>query len=241
MAYDPAHIPDCNVQATVGQHFRFNEPIPKAVNGRGYLRVTKKSLWWQHEQFPNVWTSEGVTTCMENGYQWTVNSTMWNHLQTMWQAPPLDLLRLVYEETHHQNILEASGYRSPTWQILRALQSIINTNVVVGESIINAAPFLEGAGRPSKPFWGPQQGRKVILWESPSPGDQEKCSFEMIQTGSYGVRPDRKTWSHKYSGIMASASLTANVRNQSRLATIKKSPRGADMLPWPEVGGSGGM
>jgi hypothetical protein len=84
------------------------------VNGQGYLRVTKKSLWWQHEQFPNVWTSEGVTTCMENGYQWTVNSTTWNHLQTMWQALPLDLLRLIYEETHHQTILEASGYRSPT-------------------------------------------------------------------------------------------------------------------------------
>jgi hypothetical protein len=114
VAYDPAHIQDCNVQASVGKHFLFNEPIPKGVNGQGYLRVTKKSLWWQHEQFPNVWTSEGVTTCMENGYQWTVNSTTWNHLQTMWQALPLDLLRLIYEETHHQTILEASGYRSPT-------------------------------------------------------------------------------------------------------------------------------
>jgi hypothetical protein len=46
VTYDPAHIPDCNVQAKVGQHFLFHEPIPKAVNGRGYLRVTKKSLWW---------------------------------------------------------------------------------------------------------------------------------------------------------------------------------------------------
>ena len=63
-AYDPAHIPDCNVQATVGQHFIFSEPIPKAGNGRGYLRVTKKSLWWQTAQFPTVWTSEGLTTCM---------------------------------------------------------------------------------------------------------------------------------------------------------------------------------
>ena len=37
VAYDPAHIPDCNVQASVGKHFLFNEPIPKGVNGRGYL------------------------------------------------------------------------------------------------------------------------------------------------------------------------------------------------------------
>ena len=85
-AYDPEHIPDCNVQATVGKHFLFHEEIPKAANGQGYLRVTKKSLWWKHEHFPTVWTSEGLTTCMENGYQWTINSTTWNHLRMMWLA-----------------------------------------------------------------------------------------------------------------------------------------------------------
>ena len=37
-AYDPAHIPDCNVQATVGHHFIFSEPIPRVENGQGYLR-----------------------------------------------------------------------------------------------------------------------------------------------------------------------------------------------------------
>jgi hypothetical protein len=47
----------------------------------------------------------------------------------------------------------------------------------------------------------------------------------MIQTGSYDVMPSRKTWSHKYSGSTASASSSANVRNQSRLATIKQSPQ----------------
>ncbi len=31
--YDPEHIPDCNVQATVGKHFLFHEEIPKAANG----------------------------------------------------------------------------------------------------------------------------------------------------------------------------------------------------------------
>ena len=44
-ANDPEHVPDCNVKATVGQHFLFHEPIPKAINGQGYLRVTTKSLW----------------------------------------------------------------------------------------------------------------------------------------------------------------------------------------------------
>jgi hypothetical protein len=179
VAYDPEHIPDCNVQATVGQYFLFHEPIPKAANGDGCLRVTTKSLWWQHEQFPNVWTSEGLTTCLENGYQWTINSTMWNHLRMMWQAQHLDLWRIIHAETHHQNTLEASGYRSPTWRILRALQSISEANVVIRESTITAAPFFEGAGRPSRSYWGSQQGRKVILWESLGPKDQQKCLIEL--------------------------------------------------------------
>jgi len=85
-ANDPEHIPDCNVNATVGRHFLFHEPIPRAINGQGYLRVTTKSLWWQHEQFPTVWTAEGLSTCSENGYQWTVNSTTWNHLRVQWQG-----------------------------------------------------------------------------------------------------------------------------------------------------------
>ena len=32
-AYDPEHIPDCNVQATIGKHFLFHGVIPKAANG----------------------------------------------------------------------------------------------------------------------------------------------------------------------------------------------------------------
>jgi hypothetical protein len=188
---------------------------------------------------------------MENGYQWTINSTAWNHLRMMWLAEgaagreeakgreeavgrggaagrenaeerggaaeqegtagrdaatgregaagreeadgrkgvggregvtgregaaervraaerkrtagqegatgreALDLLRHIYLESHYQDALEAKGYRSQTWRILRALQAIIKANVVIGESRLTAAPFFEGAGRPSGPFWGP--------------------------------------------------------------------------------------
>jgi hypothetical protein len=92
---------------------------------------------------------------------------------------PLDLLRSIHEEVHLQNTLEASGYRSPTWRILRALKGCSEAKVLVGESMITAAPFFEGAGRPSKPYWGPQQGRRVILWESLSPEDQQKCLTEL--------------------------------------------------------------
>jgi hypothetical protein len=111
---------------------------------------------------------EGLSTCSENGYQWTVNSTTWNHLRVQCQGQkeeaakqqaaeeakarseadtkrmqkeaakqqsaaeakrkkeekrkreePLDLLRSIHEEVHLQNTLEGSGYRSPTWRILR--------------------------------------------------------------------------------------------------------------------------
>ena len=48
----------------------------------------------------------------------------------------------------------------------------------------------------------------------------------MIQTGSYGIRPSRKTWSHKYSGSTVSAASKVNVQNQSRLAIIKQKPWG---------------
>jgi len=51
--------------------------------------------------------------------------------------------------------------------------------VVIGESRLTAAPFFEGAGRPSGPFWGPQQGRRVILWESLSLEDQQKCLIDL--------------------------------------------------------------
>jgi hypothetical protein len=88
VAYDPAHIPDCNVHAMVGKHFLFHEPIPYAKNGHGYLRVTKSSLWWQQREFPGVWTSEGLKSCVEKEYKWSINSITWNHIQAMWQGPP---------------------------------------------------------------------------------------------------------------------------------------------------------
>jgi hypothetical protein len=102
------------------------EKLQMRVLECGYLRVTKSSLWLQQREFPDVWTSEGLTTCVEREYKWSINSTTWNHIQTMWQGPPLDLLRQVHEETQHQDCNEACGCRSPTWRVLRALKAIID-------------------------------------------------------------------------------------------------------------------
>ena len=112
---------------------------------------------------------------------------MWNHLRVQWQGQPLDLLRQIHEEIHLQNFLEASGYRSPTWRILRALQPFTKAKVLMGESVVTAAPFFEGAGRPSKPYWGPQQGRRVILWESLSLEGQQECLKELQSDAKWMV------------------------------------------------------
>ncbi len=127
--------------------------------------------------------------------------------------------------------------------ILRALKSIFQANVVVGGSTITAAPFFEGAGRPSKSFWGPQQGRRVILWESLRRKTRRSVSLNSraIDNGSYGVRPSRKTWPHNYSGSTVNVFLSANVRDKNRWAKVKQSPREENMLPGPKGGGGGGM
>jgi hypothetical protein len=117
---------------------------------------------------------------VEKAYKWSINRTTSNHLQAMWQGSSLDLLRQVHEDTQHQDRIEACSYWSPTWQILRALKSTNAAKLVVGESAVTAAPFFESAGRPSKPFWGPQQGSKVILWESLSAGGKEE-SLKVLQ------------------------------------------------------------
>jgi hypothetical protein len=130
----------------------FNQPIPRSENEQGYIRVTRSSLWWQQREFSHVWTLEGLTTCVEKVYKWFINRNTWNHLRLMWQGPSLDLLRKVYEETQHQNRIEACGYRSATWRILRALKSMNQAKVMVGESAVTTAPFFESTGRPSDFF-----------------------------------------------------------------------------------------
>ena len=160
----------------------------------------------------------------------------------MWQAPPLDLLRLIYEETHHQTILEASGYRSPTWCILRALQSIFQANVFVGESTITAAPFFEGAGRPSKSFWGPQQGRRVILWESLRPEDQEKCLTELQSDRQWVIwcKAKPKDMTAQLFREYGKCIFVGKCARQKQVGE-SQSPREANTLPGPKGGGRGGM
>ena len=141
---------------------------------------------------------------MENGYQWTINSTTWNHLRMMWLAVGATEREEINgrEETVGQ---EGAAERE-------RVEERGGTTEQEGKAGSNAATGREGAtgreaadegakaaerkgttGREgatergaldllrhvylesSVPFWGPQQGRRVILWESLSPEDQQKC------------------------------------------------------------------
>ena len=69
--------------------------------------------------------AERISQCMDDRRTFvlhgkripSINSSTWKYLQALWQGTSLDLLRVVYKETQHQDSIEACGYRSPTWRI----------------------------------------------------------------------------------------------------------------------------
>ena len=91
----------------------------------------------------------------------------------------------IREEVEHQERLEAAGYRSPTWRVLRALQSLLSATQLQGESAVAAPPFFPNAGRGTVRFWGNEQGPTVFLWDGLDEKGREECE-RTIQT--------RKDW-----------------------------------------------
>jgi hypothetical protein len=69
---------------------------------------------------------------------------------------------LIREEVGHQERLEATGYRSPTSRVLRALQSLLLAVQLHGESAVTAPPFSPSASRGTARFWGNEQGHLLI-------------------------------------------------------------------------------
>ncbi len=81
-------------------------------------------------------------------------------------------------EVELQERLETMGYRSPTWRLLRALQSLLSAVQLQGESAVTAPPFFPSAGRGTTKFWGKMQGPTVFLWESLDEGGREVSQEE---------------------------------------------------------------
>ncbi len=86
-----------------------------------------------------------------------------------------ELKMLIRAEVEQQERFEAMGYRSPTWRLSRALQSLFSAVQLQGESAVTAPPFFPSAGRGATRFWGKKQGPTIFLWESLGEEGREEC------------------------------------------------------------------
>ncbi len=73
-------------------------------------------------------------------------SSTYNHVRHKKGVIEQGMEKFIREEVEHQERLEAAGYWSPTWRVLRALQSLISAEQLQRESAVTAPPFYLSAG-----------------------------------------------------------------------------------------------
>ena len=122
-----------------------------------------------------IFTYQGSTTCTEVDKSWTIMSSVYSHLRQGGGKNASELKTLIRAEVEQQECFEAMGYRSPTWRLLRALQSLFSAVQLQGESAVTAPPFFPSAGRGTTRFWGKKQGPTIFLWESLGEEGREEC------------------------------------------------------------------
>jgi len=186
---DPEVIPDVDIAAQVGKDLFLDEKIPRHESGQGYVRVLEKSIMWRETETAKVFTYQGLTTCTELDKNWTIMSSIYNHLRQGRDKGIDELKVFIRTEVELQERLEATGYRPPTWRLLRALQSLLSAVQLQGESAVTAPPFFPSAGRGTTQFWGKRQGPAVFLWESLDEEGRKECE-ETMRT-----RKDWVVWS----------------------------------------------
>ena len=116
-------VPDVDIAAQVGKDFFLDEKIPRHELGQGYVRVVEQSIMWRETEISKVFTYQGLTTCTELDKSWTIMSSIYNHLRQGRDKSINELKFFIRAEVELQERLETMGYRSPTWRLLRALQS----------------------------------------------------------------------------------------------------------------------
>jgi hypothetical protein len=176
---DPEVIPDVDIAAQVDRDLFLDEKIPIHESGQGYVRVVEHSIMWKEKTASKIFTYQGLTTCTEVDKSWTIMNSTYNHLRQKRGENKSGLGTLIRKEVGHQERLEAPGYRSPTWKVLRALQSLLSTVQLQGESV--APPFFPSAGRGTTRSWGNEQGPTVFLWEGLGEKGREECE-QVIRT-----------------------------------------------------------
>jgi hypothetical protein len=121
---DPEVVPDVDIAAQVDRDFFLDEKIPRHESGQGYVKVLEHSVMWKETVASKIFTYQGLTTCTEVENGWTVMSSVCNHLRQGKERSTSELRSLIRKEGEQQEPLEARGYQSPTWRLLRALQSL---------------------------------------------------------------------------------------------------------------------
>jgi hypothetical protein len=104
-------------------------------------------------------------------------SSVYNHLRQGRGKSNSGLGTLIRAEVEHQEQLEVRGYQSPTWRLLRDLQSLLSAVQIQGESTVTVSPFFSSAGRGTTRFWGKEQGPTVFLWEGLGEEGREECEL----------------------------------------------------------------
>jgi hypothetical protein len=102
-------------------------------------------------------------------------SSTYNHVRNKRGEDQRGMEMFILEEVEHQERLEAAGYRSPTWKVLRALQSLMSAAQLQGESSVTDPPFFPNADRGTVPFWWKEQGRwraAELVFRCAKPGDR---------------------------------------------------------------------
>ena len=174
-------IPDVDIAAKVAKDLFFDEKTPRHESGQGYVRVVEHSVLWKEKEASKVFTYQGLTTGTEVDKSWTIMSSTYNHVRSKRGTDERSMAMFIRKEVDHQERLEAAGYRSPTWRVLRALQSLLSATQLQGESAVAAPPFFPNAGRGTVRFWGNEQGPTVFLWDGLDEEGREECE-RTIQT-----------------------------------------------------------
>ena len=190
---DPEVIPDVDIAAQVGKDLFLDEKIPRHESGQGYVRVLEKSIMWRETETAKVFTYQGLTTCTELDKSWTIMSSTYNHLRQGRDKGIDELKAFIRAEVELQERLEATGYRPPTWRLLRVLQSLLSAVQLRGESAVTAPPSSPAQGEAQRNSGGKdrdQQSSCGRVWTKKD-GRSVRRRCARAKTGWCGVGRDK--------------------------------------------------
>jgi len=132
-AYDPGLLREHEMPLVIGKNWFLDQEIQAG----GFVRIQDSSQVWEERMEETIIiTTEGLTTCLDQGRGWTITSEGWNFLkkQECGKGHEQALITTIRKDTKRTEELEEAGYRSPTWAVVRALQQINSATKIEGEA-----------------------------------------------------------------------------------------------------------